>query len=331
LTKGSRNHMTPRIIVVKAPCRLHFGLVSMTRDGSRAYGGVGLGVQPESTIVVASLLPSGKVQVQSRSAQLSKLLATRLRALDLVGVNVTVERSAEPHIGFGSKTALLLATIEAATRALGRFCSEEWLVRMSGRAGASGIGAKTYFTGGLVADVGHDISAIADFVPSSQRSGHTPPAMLFRHDWPGDWGIAVIRHRRRRGHSGASETHFFQSVTPLSRVECALSCLALMLELPAAVVDHDFTGLRFALAQSRLVGFKARELVEQPETEWLLRKIDAESDLAASMSSMGPSVVVVGDVGLDSVELSRRLGLESEWLVESVKAANHGRYIEAVG
>jgi predicted sugar kinase len=101
--------------------------------------------------------------------------------------------------------------------------------------------------------------------------------------------------------------------------------MALLLELPAAIGCNDFDGFRCSLMHSRK-GFKAVEMSLQPDTSSLIERLQNDRDIAVTMSSTGPTLMVVYPEGRDPAE---RLNLEQykEWRVISGTAANGGRII----
>jgi beta-ribofuranosylaminobenzene 5'-phosphate synthase len=177
---------------------------------------------------------------------------------------------------------------------MGRHYSPSKLIELSGRGGASGIGVNTYFRGGLLGDLGHTRLENAEFVPSG--SIHRPdhiPQLAFRITWPDKWKVQIIYPQYFEGLSGKMEREFMVNNTPLSRSECASVAYALLFELPGAVKDLDFDGLRSSLRESRATGLKRREVDRLPTVKGILAALDKDERFAATMSSLGPVVVVI--------------------------------------
>jgi beta-ribofuranosylaminobenzene 5'-phosphate synthase len=248
-----------------------------------------------------------------------------LRQAKLTGLAINVEERAESHIGIGSRTSLLLACIEASTRLYGNSYSARDLQRSCGRGGASGVGVNTYFTGGLVGDAGHRNSNVAEFLPSSAVKVHVPPTPLFRLHWPVEWKVIIFTLAGGVGSSGQSEIEFFRRQTPMTREEAAMSALALHYELPGCILDRDFTGLRECLAWSRMVGLKAREVALQPASASLLKSLGRRQDVAATMSSLGPTVVAITNGEIDVGELFRTSHVGGEWSTVVGSVCESGR------
>jgi beta-ribofuranosylaminobenzene 5'-phosphate synthase len=269
---------------------VHFGLSAMTADSCRRYGGVGLSVWHACADLLVRRAGGAPARVAGVEHQQARRLAAVLDEADLAGVDIEVMRSMPVHVGIGSGTSLLLAGLEGASIVLGAGLTEMELVRASRRGGASGVGVNTYFNGGLVGDGGHRQSASDSFLPSSYSRPQVRPPLAFRLDWPPEWTILLGMEPTSRGLSGDAEAKFFSRNAPMSRSDCAEVAMALFFELPAAVVDRDFAGMRGALRSSRLAGFKAREIGLQPEVAQILEVLDGWSEVACTMSSFGPTV-----------------------------------------
>jgi beta-ribofuranosylaminobenzene 5'-phosphate synthase len=90
----------------------------------------------------------------------------------------------------GSKTALLLSMIEALSLLAGCDLSPSKLVELSGRGGTSGVGVSSYFSGGMIFDLGRPNDNLP-FVPSSADATGLRPRSQHRYvrcaDPAADW------------------------------------------------------------------------------------------------------------------------------------------------
>lgn len=253
--------MHGKSVRIRAPCRVHFGLISMTHRASRAYGGAGITLWHVPTVVHARSSGDQDVTVDGQDSAIAAEVPELLESAGIRGVCVHIEAAAERHIGLGSRTSLNLACIEASMLAIGYSADRECVVRASGRGGASGIGVNSYFEGGVIADVGHAHLGGQTFLPSSHRKPDRAPGKLFRLEWPHIWSIFLVYPRGLQGPHGADEARLFETSTPLCREDCGLTAMALLLELPGALMNADFSGLRWALIRSRQAGFKPSRLL----------------------------------------------------------------------
>jgi beta-ribofuranosylaminobenzene 5'-phosphate synthase len=197
-------------------------------------------------------------------------------------------------------------------------------VRVTGRGGTSGIGVNGYFVGGFLTDHGHPRAAVTALAPSSASRPSSVPPVGQRLSWPADWRVSLLRPPAQRGLHSTAERDFFATQLPLPLAECRQAAMALHQELPAAIVGADFSRLRTALRQSRMVGFKAREVDIQPVSAGLLRWLDEQPEVAATMTSLGPTVVVVTRSRRPRLELPTFTG---GWTVTHGLAADTGRRI----
>ncbi|WP_317984737.1 beta-ribofuranosylaminobenzene 5'-phosphate synthase family protein [Microbispora bryophytorum] len=311
---------------VTAPCRVHFGLVGMARNSRRAYGGVGLAMWHSKVVVTATGVEDGRLEVTGGEPTLRSFVKSRLKESGLAGISMEIVEHPTCHVGLGSKTATLLACGEAALLALGRDHGDQELLKVAGRGGASGIGVNTYFAGGLIGDSGHGMSPGMDLMPSSRRRVDGTPSIVFRVEWPAEWYVSLVRPTRGCGLHDSEEAQFFSANTPVPRSECAQVAMALFFELPSAVMEGDFEGVIHALRRSRQVGFKSREMRTRPEVSRILAAWDESGEVAATMSSFGPSIVLVSR-SLDAAQ-EACAQLPGNWIFSTGDAANRGRMVE---
>ena len=96
------------------------------------------------------------------------------------------------HVGFGSKTALLMAIGIGCNEAAGSPLTEEELVVLSGRGGTSGVGVNTTFVGGFVVDGGRSKKKGTQFRPSSVEAPRGCPPVLVRLRIPSEWRVHLF-------------------------------------------------------------------------------------------------------------------------------------------
>src|SRR5690606_11611590 len=121
---------------------------------------------------------------------LSAIVAARLAYRLPAGVTVTIFGEMPTHRGFGSGTALRLACIEGLFAINDRALTADEAIVLSKRGGTSGIGISTYFSGGLVVDLGVGWDDTANFVPSAVASVKRVPLVLGRVEMP-DWTVGI--------------------------------------------------------------------------------------------------------------------------------------------
>jgi beta-ribofuranosylaminobenzene 5'-phosphate synthase len=282
-------------VKIDAPARLHLGLIGLSAESTRAFGGAGLAISHRRTVVNAESSVSGEISISGLDAERAALLRGRLIAAGVQSINLNVETAPPPHRGFGSGTSIVLSSLEAALVLTGKNKSHSELILLSGRGGASGIGVSAYFYGGFIFELGHK-TAQPIFFPSSARSDNgVQPAVMHRVDWPDHWSITVAYPADAVGLAGQAEREFMQAHLPLPLTECALASFALCFELPSAIADRDYESMRLALRRSRHTGFKKIEIARFSNLAAWLDKLDNEYGLATSMSSFGPAILIVSE------------------------------------
>ena len=151
--------MTRTVVKVKAAARLHLGLFDLGRGTPRTFGGVGFMIEQPATLVRArrsSVTEIDAIGLRNDTVDHLTAIVHRLLQEHKVGpAKINIEFRGVEHVGLGSKTALSLAVLTAASAARSISVSKRQLQRHCGRGGASGIGINGFFTGGFLADAGH--------------------------------------------------------------------------------------------------------------------------------------------------------------------------------
>jgi beta-ribofuranosylaminobenzene 5'-phosphate synthase len=233
---------------------------------------------------------------QSLDEQTAKDLYRLVR--DLVALpgarpfRVRLKATPPQHVGFGSKTTLLLSVASGADAILGLKLDRNTIQQLSGRGGASGIGIHAFFCGGVLWDAGHPTSHTQRLAPSSAAEGHAMPPLMLRLPFPEEWKVALILPNCV-GASGQGEKQFFERHLPTTRAS-ALSTMAILYHgvLPAFAM-HDLNALKAALMELHNIGFKAVEVDAHAVAARSVLGALHEQKLCAGMSSMGPLIYVV--------------------------------------
>jgi beta-ribofuranosylaminobenzene 5'-phosphate synthase len=305
------------LIIVRAFPRIHVALADLGRVTARAYGGAGFAL--EGPAFAVSAITSGEKsligfdtlddqayrEVQDALARLEAYVGRRMP------YEFALQGRVRQHVGLGTKTALILATLQAAVRASGHELPVSVLQRLSGRGGASGVGINTFFTGGLVLDSGHRQGSVPDLFPSSARTPSEIPPVTARLSMPPTWRFRLFLPTGRRV-SGREEKDFFESAIPVARAEVLETIALLFNGLAPAVATEDLGAFASCLAALHQTGFKKRELEAQTEE---VRGLLAEASALgpAGLSSLGPLVYTVyadGEVPDDLDRIAERFEAE---------------------
>lgn len=285
-------------VVIVAPSRIHFGLIDLSTTGHRKYGGAGVMLSEPCTVLRVEPAASFKVSAPNADAEhLNAAVAAASRLEHACGpmrCSVLVEKHAPAHVGLGSKTSLLLAILFAINVQSRLGLSTNYLQKLSGRGGTSGIGINGFFSGGFVVDGGH----VADnkLGPSSAASPTYVPPILSNFDVPPTWRFALLLPAGRRL-SSTSERDFFSRNTPVPSMECLATLAAVHHGLAPGYATGNLELVRLATAEIQRLGFKRRELEAQTDSvRSLLNRLHEIETVACGLSSLGPLIYVVHDM-----------------------------------
>jgi beta-ribofuranosylaminobenzene 5'-phosphate synthase len=289
----------PRIRV-RAPSRLHLGLIDLHGGLGRVDGGIGIALDTPDTVLEAERSPlcgvtGGDEGQIARVRQAAEAVLSRFAISGSAAI--TIIRTPPQHSGLGAGTALSLAAGKAVCELYGITVPVEELSRIVGRGGTSGIGTAAFSSGGLIIDGGHSFGESGEktgFRPSSASPGIRPPPVIARHPFPDEWQVLLVVPSIGFQVSGTGEHDIFREACPVPREDVQEICHEVVMRLLPGIVRHDL-GL-FAAAVNRIqdLGFKKIEIARQSavvrELLWGLREAGAA---CTGMSSFGPAVYAV--------------------------------------
>src|SRR5579864_2530607 len=190
-------------INVRAPSRLHFGLLAWNPESARQFGGVGLMIDAPG--LELSGQPAALWQAEGPLARRTLQAADRIAAkLAQAGtptpsIRFEIHHAAPEHVGLGAGTQLGLAVARILTELAG--CPDtpvEKLAELAERGLRSGIGLHGFAHGGLLVDGGR----------LNHAHGGLPP-LLARQPFPPEWAVLVVLPRAEPGLHGSSEVQAF--------------------------------------------------------------------------------------------------------------------------
>lgn len=276
--------------------RIHIGLLDIGHATYRKYGGAGMMLNwPVNTVTAQTSSSDELLGLESldQSAQrdISAAISRLKKEYDLPPLHLKINHFAPQHVGLGSKTALILATIIAAATACDLTVPDADIQRLSARGGVSGIGLYGFFLGGLLVDAGHPQDGLPH-LPSSSLTPQNLPLLQLRVALDIRWVFFLVLPKGRT-YSNESEVELFRDHTPVDTTE-TLTAVALMYHgIIPALIGNDLALLRRALSDFRQVGFKRRELEAQnTSTLCALAALEALDECAVGMSSVGPLLYV---------------------------------------
>lgn len=291
----------PALISIDIYPRIHITLLGMNDGGYRINGGVGFAVSGLHCCVSATCSPQFQViDVRSNKdhqleKQLINLLAGEKERLRLPHpISLTISGGMPSHYGFGSGTAIRLASLEALHILNDSPVSQPDLISASKRGGTSGIGIHTYFDGGFVFDIGKPNKG-HQHLPSGLVHPDQTPLCLGRQDMP-DWNIGICIPTQIRPKTQQEELEFFGRTCPIKDDDVYETLYHVAYGLYPAVIEGDKDTFCRALRAIQSSAWKKAERQEYGDDLLRLEKqiYDLGAD-AVAMSSLGPALFFLAD------------------------------------
>src|SRR5712691_7622871 len=289
--------------------RIHVSLADMGFASLRAFGGIGFSI--EEPLTVFEFEQGSGIEIhglevldEEGRADLTQVIERMRNGRGELHFRAALKAAPPQHVGFGSKTALSLALVAGVNAFKSLGWSVEQMQRLSGRGAASGVGIHSFFSGGVIWDVGHRAHAAKELLPSGSTTGTGIPPLATRIPFPGAWRVMLLLPAERPM-TGQEEIKFFVENAPVPKVEALSTMAALYHGVLPAILLGDYSALASALAEVHRLGFKARELGRwSPQLQTALAAL-SRAGFAAGLSSVGPLIYVIlpGDdpVAIDNV------------------------------
>jgi len=321
----------PRIRV-RAPSRIHLGLIDLYGGLGRVDGGIGITLEAPDTVIEAERNPVCRVDGgdEAQAARVRQAVEAVASRFGITGsAAFTIIRTPRQHAGLGTGTSLSLAAGTAMCQLYGITVPVEELSRVVGRGGTSGIGTAAFGSGGLIVDGGHSYGESGektDFRPSSASPGIPPPPVIARHPFPEDWQVILVIPILGPGVSGTREQDVFREACPVPRKEVQEICHEIVMRLLPGIVRHDLGMFGAAVSAIQRTGFKKVEIARQvPVVRSLITGLREAGAACTGMSSFGPAVFAITDGNSSTLEetASRIMG-ETPFLLMKTRGDNCG-------
>ncbi|QEG35506.1 hypothetical protein [Bythopirellula goksoeyrii] len=185
-----------RRVLVRTPCRLHFGLTSLGHSCERPQFG-GVGVMIDVPGVHLEIVPAKRFGIEGplseRVAYFSNSIFHRLQFSFPPELCIQVLSAPREHTGLGVGSQLGLAVAAGLAESLGfPWRDPSRLCQLTGRGRRSAVGTYGFLMGGLVVDGGH--------------LQHEPLGRLTYHGaLPDDWHFVLLTPPSLEGLSGKDE------------------------------------------------------------------------------------------------------------------------------
>lgn len=194
--------MTASNITVRAPSRLHFGLLSFNNPDVRQFGGIGLMLEQPFTELRFEPAPQFGCTGEhaNRVMEFAETWRVHHRLESLPNYHVHVAAAAPQHVGLGLGTQLGLATAAGLSRCqFNKALAATDLATSVGRGRRSAIGTHGFQRGGFLYELG-----------KSEAQNVSP--LERRLEFPSRWSVILIQPRGADGLSGESEQLAFNEL-----------------------------------------------------------------------------------------------------------------------
>lgn len=287
------------MIHVSVPSRVHLTLIDLGLIGYRRNGGIGFGIaEPRSTLSFAphndidlsALASCGYLaaEITSLTKRLERLMCQRQLTHGLLLKEVQLPAR---HGGFGTGTAVALASLESLFFLNDVEVTPEFLRANCGRGGSSGIGLSSYFAGGFIFDVGRSFNYKPIVGSEATHEVNEPPLEMARLNMV-NWPMGVLIPPGISAISLEKEREFFSQQLPLSVEDVFEITYHAIFGTLTAVKSRDYDAFCTSInalqrcawkrAEISLYGEKVRACAEN------LALLGCD---AVAMSSIGPALV----------------------------------------
>jgi beta-ribofuranosylaminobenzene 5'-phosphate synthase len=306
---GAKLTFTLELMHIIARPRIHVSLADMGFASLRSFGGIGFSIEEPLTVFqferCTELVVHGlEVLDEEGRADLTQVIERMKHEKAELHFRAVLKSAPPQHVGFGSKTALCLALIAGANAFKSIGWSVDQMQRLSGRGAASGVGIHSFFTGGVIWDIGHRLDTAKKLLPSGSSIVTGIPPLGARIPFPGAWRVMLVLPSEHPM-TGLEEINFFVENAPVPRTEALSTMAALYHGVLPAMLLADYSALASALAEVHRTGFKGRELGRWNPQLQMAVTVLSDNGFAAGLSSVGPLIYVIlpGDdpVAIDNV------------------------------
>lgn len=287
------------IVRVSVPSRVHLTLIDLGREGYRRNGGVGFGITAPCSTLAFGPHPAVDLHALASCGYLPDEIATLTERLERLmsqqqltqGVRLAEVQLPARHVGFGTGTAVALASLESLFLLNGVSVSPEFLRAHCGRGGASGIGLSSYFTGGFIFDAGRRFNPAPIVGSDATDEVGEPPLEMARLDMV-DWPMGVLVPPGASAISLEQEQALFSRRLPLPAADVFEITYHALFGALVAVQSCDYDAFCASINALQSCAWKRAEIDLHGQTVRAcavhLASIGCD---AVAMSSIGPALI----------------------------------------
>ncbi|MDB5557345.1 MAG: hypothetical protein JWQ36_279 [Enterovirga sp.] len=222
-------------VLVRAPARLHLGVLDLHGGLGRDFGSIGLAL--ESPYTEVRLQRSEQPECHGpESERVRRICRAAAEHLGIGSAAAVTTRAAIPaHAGLGSGTQLALAVGAGLARLAGQPFTRD-AARALDRGNRSGVGIAAFFDGGLIVDGG-------------RRSGHGLPPVVARLDFPAEWRVLLVLDPEMAGVHGEAERAAFARLPPFPEQDAGRICRTVLMQVLPALAEQDLPAFGDGIAE----------------------------------------------------------------------------------
>lgn len=305
----------------------------MHDTGIRINGGIGFAIESPSINTTANLADQCTINDNRKFGLSTEAKERLIQSLEKArndyslsnNISIDINGDALANHGFGSGTAIRLSCLESLMILNGINITDTDLIRLSGRGGTSGIGVNTYFSGGLVLDLG--VKKSKDIhKPSSSSMNDIPPLVMQQIEMP-DWDVGICIPEKIKPITHEQEVEFFKNACPINESEAHKALYHSVIGIYSSIREADKEGFEYSIRELQKCEWKKAERklhgIELLSMEKTLYESGANT---VGMSSLGPSLFFLAkDIDLVIDVASEKL--RGCTLLKS-KPTNYGRNIQ---
>ena len=283
-TEAKELAIDSRTITLRAPSRLHFGLLPGNGDLDHRCGGLGVMIDNPKLRMTARASPRWAVTGLGRErVERIALQVLHLAKCDPVPVHIHVSEAPPSHAGFGSGTQLTMGTASLLNTWIRQDISPGGMSLHFGRGSRSLVGSEGFVRGGLIFDPGGMSVNDGSLCDSVERFA-----------LPTDWRWLLVTSAGEEGLSGKMEVDAFSNRDSNRRLRKQLLDLA-QKRLIQSAEKAQFEEFGHALAEygercGELFAHCQAGLYSSSAMEEVANRLKQSGVLGVGQSSWGPTV-----------------------------------------
>ncbi|AFV97821.1 MULTISPECIES: beta-ribofuranosylaminobenzene 5'-phosphate synthase family protein [unclassified Sulfuricurvum] len=321
------------LVQIKINSRIHTTLISLHSNGYRQNGGFGFAIEEPSLNIRGENFQSFEIidhrvrgfSMDEKQRLLNVLEQTADQKNFVQKCIIEISGDVASHMGFGTGTAIRLASLELLYLINGSEYTEQEIINASGRGGTSGIGIHTYFNGGYVFDIGRGDQG-ENFLPSCATEKHPSSPLALLHEPMPDWEIGLCIPKYIMSKNEVEEKAFFSQTCPIEPSESYETLYHVVYGVLGGIKEDNratfseaiknIQACRWKSAERHLYGDSIKQM------EQVLYKAGAT---AIGMSSLGASLFFIAEDMQNVIKNAKKLLPECDLSV--TRPNNIGRII----